>query len=309
MKKSSKWEPLIKDYENYLSLEKGLAKNSIENYIRDIKKVGSYFSEQYPDLSPLNMNTEELSQFLYDAVKKGYSERTQARFISTIKSFCKFLVAENYRTEHPAELLEPPRISKKFRDTLQIEEIQSMIKNIPVHTVEGKRDRVIVEILYGCGLRVSELINLNISDVHLEEDFISVMGKGTKRRFVPINPRCKKLLEQYIKEIREELIPKKGNEHYLFLNKRGQKLSRVLIFTFIKKLGNHSGIRKNISPHTFRHSFATHLLNNGADVLFVQKMLGHESPSTTEIYAHTSLGHLRETLFKFHPLENNEQLN
>lgn len=298
--KTLEWESLIEDYKNYLSIKR-LSENSIENYTRDLKKVKNYFSEKYPKSNPSIMDSEEISQFLYDAVKEGYSERTQARFISTIKSFCKFLIDENYRKENPAELLEPPRISRKSRDILQVEEIYAMIESIPLNTEEGKRDRAIIEILYSCGLRVSELINLNLSDIYFEEGFLNVMGKRSKKRLIPLNLECKKLLKDYIENIRNKLTAKKGHEDCCFINKRGQKLSRVLIFTIVKKLGNNTRLRKNISPHTFRHSFATHLLSNGAEVRAVQQMLGHESISTTEIYAHNSLNHLRDTILKYHP--------
>ncbi|XOD68860.1 MAG: site-specific tyrosine recombinase XerD [Flavobacteriales bacterium AspAUS03] len=295
------WKPFIEDYTNYLKLEKGLSENSVENYIRDIKKVKNYFEQYYPEVSPTNISADQLSQFLYSTVKEGYSERTQARFISTIKSFCKFLIIENHRTDYPGKLLEAPRISKKLPNTLTLKEINTLIDGINLDESEGKRNRLMLELLYSCVLRVSELIHLKLSDLHFDENCISVLGKGNKKRLIPINQYCQTILEHYIKNTRNKLMPKRKHEDYVFLNRRGEKLSRVMIFTIVRNLADKAGISKPISPHTFRHSFATHLLESGADLNSIQQLLGHQSITTTEIYIHATTEHLREVILKHHP--------
>lgn len=295
------WKKFIENYTNYLKMEKCLAHNSIENYTRDINKVAGYFQEKHPDTSPSMMTPTQLLQLIYDVVKAGYSERTQARLISTIKSFCKFLITRDYRKDDPSEFLESPKISRKLPNTLTLKEIDDIINNIDLSEPEGKRNCVILEVLYGCGLRVSELIQLKFSDLHLEEDLISVLGKGNKRRLIPINQHCKNLIKNYIESTRSHIVPKKRHEDFIFLNRRGEKLSRVMIFTIIKNLAAKAGVSKPISPHTFRHSCATHLLEKGADLQAIQQILGHESVITTELYTHVTAEKLRETILKYLP--------
>ncbi|WP_103327929.1 site-specific tyrosine recombinase XerD [Bacteroidetes bacterium endosymbiont of Geopemphigus sp.] len=295
------WKKFIENYTNYLKLERCLAQNSVENYTRDINKVADYFQEKHPKTLPAMMTPTQLLQLIYDVVKAGYSERTQARLISTIKSFCKFLVSENYRKDNPSEFLESPKISRKLPNTLTLKEINDIIHSIDLNEPEGKRNRVILEVLYGCGLRVSELIQLKFSDLHLQEDLISVLGKGNKRRLIPVNQHCKMLMENYIENTRSTITPKKRHEDFIFLNRRGEKLSRVMIFTLIKNLAAKAGISKPISPHTFRHSCATHLLERGADLQVIQQILGHESIITTELYTHVTAEKLRETILKYLP--------
>lgn len=299
-----RWKLIIEIYTNYLKFEKGLANNSVENYIRDIKKLKIFFDENYPGVNPKEIKSEQLSNFLCNTVKKGYSERTQARFISTIKSFCKFLVIKKYVDSSPGKLLEGPRISKKLPNTLSLKEINILIGSIKnIDEPEGERNRLILEILYGCGLRVAELIQLKCSDINLEEEYINVLGKGNKRRIIPINDYCKKLLEHYINNTRSILTFKKKYEKYLFLNRRGESLSRVMIFTIIRNLASKVGIYKTISPHTFRYSFATHLLEKGADLNSIQQLLGHQNTNSSieDFSQNTKIKKLKESILKYHP--------
>ncbi|WP_264554278.1 site-specific tyrosine recombinase XerD [Flavobacterium sp. N2038] len=295
-----KWNNYIKDYQSYLRIERGLSKNTIENYSFDIERLCLFLETNQMDVSPVKIKDETVQEFIY-AVSKEVNPRSQARIISGLKSFFNYLVFEDYRNDNPLELIETPKTGRKLPDTLAVSEIDALIAAIDLSTNEGERNRAILETLYGCGLRVSELISLKISDLFFEEGFVKITGKGNKERFVPIGKLTKKYIEIYKNEIRSNLIIKKGFEDTLFLNRRGNQLTRAMIFTIIKDLAVKVGLKKNISPHTLRHSFATHLLENGADLRSIQLMLGHESITTTEIYVHLDRSFLKEVMYSFHP--------
>ncbi|RRQ47642.1 site-specific tyrosine recombinase XerD [Maribacter algicola] len=294
------WKNALIDYGNYLKLERGLAHNSIKNYIMDVEKLIAFLSDYQIKESPTTISKDILQQFIYE-VAKVLNPRSQARIISGLKSFFNYMVFEDYRQDNPLDLIESPKIGRKLPDTLSEAEINNLIENIDLSKPEGERNRAMLETLYGCGLRVSELIGLKISDLFFEEDFIKVTGKGDKQRFVPISDINKKYINIYRKEVRIHLNIQKGFEDTLFLNRRGRQLTRAMVFTIVKNLAEKIGLHKNISPHTFRHSFATHLLENGADLRAIQQMLGHESITTTEVYMHVDRTHLAEVLNKFHP--------
>lgn len=294
------WNSYIKDYQSYLRIERGLSKNTIENYGFDIERLCLFLETNQIEVSPLKISEETVQQFIY-AVAKEVNPRSQARIISGLKSFFGYLIFEDYRNDNPLELIETPKTGRKLPDTLSVQEIDSLIAAIDLSTNEGERNRAIIETLYGCGLRVSELVSLKISDLFFEEGFIKITGKGNKERFVPIGKFTQKYIEIYQKNIRVNLIIKKGFEDTLFLNRRGSQLTRAMIFTIIKDLAIKIGLNKSISPHTLRHSFATHLLENGADLRSIQLMLGHESITTTEIYVHLDRSFLKEVMHSFHP--------
>ncbi|MFH6999222.1 site-specific tyrosine recombinase XerD [Flavobacterium sp. FlaQc-57] len=294
------WNRYIKDYQSYLRIERGLSKNTIENYGFDIERLCLFLETNQIEVSPLKITDETVQQFIY-AVSKEVNPRSQARIISGLKSFFNYLVFEDYRNDNPLELIETPKTGRKLPDTLSIEEIDSLIAAIDLSTNEGERNRAMLETLYGCGLRVSELVSLKISDLFFDEGFIKITGKGNKERFVPVGKLTQKYMQIYQKEIRANLTIKKGFEDTLFLNRRGNQLTRAMIFTIIKDLAVKIGLNKNISPHTLRHSFATHLLENGADLRSIQLMLGHESITTTEIYVHLDRRFLKEVMHSFHP--------
>lgn len=295
-----KWEHLVTDYQNYLRLERGLSENSIANYSRDIRKLMDYLRTYELPVSPVSISEEEIRQFIYEQ-SKALSARSRARLISGLKGFFGYLIFEDYRETNPMDLIETPKIGRKLPDTLSLEEIDQLIAAIDLTKSQGERNRSIIETLYGCGLRVSELINLKISDLFFEEGFIKVTGKGNKQRFVPIARYTQKYVILYRDEVRRHQSIQKGNEDFLYLNRRGKKLTRAMIFTIVRELAKRAGISKKISPHTFRHSFATHLLENGADLRAIQQMLGHESITTTEIYVHANQAHLRQVMENFHP--------
>ncbi|MCK8520264.1 site-specific tyrosine recombinase XerD [Aquimarina sp. D1M17] len=295
-----KWKHAIKDYEHYLRIERGLSENSIINYVLDLKRLLSFLENANIETSPLTIEKEILQQFVYETAKL-VNARSQARVISGLKSFFNYLVFEDYRETNPMELIESPKIGRKLPDTLSLEEIDLIIAQIDLSKPEGERNRAIIETLYGCGLRVTELIELKLSHLFFDEGYISVIGKGDKQRFVPIGETTQKYITLYKNEIRNHINIQKGHEDTLFLNRRGKQLTRAMIFTIIKRLVEKAGIHKNISPHTFRHSFATHLLENGADLRAIQLMLGHESITTTEIYMHIDKSHLSEVMNTFHP--------
>jgi len=297
---SMNWQQAIKDYQNYLKIERGLSENSISNYSMDLQKLANYLDEQSIEEKPIGINRETVQQFIYD-IAKIVNPRTQARIISGLKGFFNYLVFEDYREDNPMDLIETPKIGRKLPDTLSEDEINQLIAAIDLSKPEGERNRAILETLYGCGLRVSELINLKLSDLYFDEDFIKVTGKGNKQRFVPISDVNQKYINIYWKEVRVHLPIKKEHEDYIFLNRRGKQLTRAMIFTIVKRLAEEIGLKKNISPHTFRHSFATHLLENGADLRAIQQMLGHESITTTEVYMHVNRTHLTKVLKDFHP--------
>ena len=294
------WKQAQTDYEYYLKIERGLAANSISNYLMDVEKLRVFLVNKGIEETPVSLDRETLQLFIYE-VAKEVGPRSQARIISGLKSFFNYLVFEDYRKDTPLDLIESPKIGRKLPDTLSTAEINSLIKAIDLSAPEGERNRAMLETLYGCGLRVSELIGLRISDLFFEEDFIKVTGKGDKQRFVPIGSVNKKYITIYLKEVRNHQKIQKGFEDILFLNRRGKQLTRAMIFTIIKQLAVKIDLSKNISPHTFRHSFATHLLENGADLRAIQQMLGHESITTTEIYMHLDRSHLAEVVNKYHP--------
>lgn len=300
-----KWQHALKDYQLYLKIERGLSKNSIDNYALDVKKLIGYIENNDINLSPISITPDIVQQFIYD-IAKHVNERTQSRTISGLRSFFNFLVFEDYRKSNPLELVESPKIGRKLPDTLSINEIDNLINAIDLSHVYnnvniGQRNKTILETLYGCGLRVSELINLKISDLFFDEGFIKVTGKGHKQRFVPIVWNTQKYINIYIEEVRSHIKIQPKFEDTLFLNHNGKQLTRAMIFTIIKQLAEKIGLKKSISPHTFRHSFATHLLQNDADLRSIQMMLGHESITTTEIYVHLDKSHLSKVMEKYHP--------
>lgn len=296
----NKWKDFLDDYKNYLILEKGLSKNTQLSYLRDLKKL-KLFSEQHEELNPESIDKDFVQNFIYEFSKTNPAERSQSRMISSLKSFFIFLVDEDFRNDNPAQLLESPKIGFRLPDVISFEEVKEIIQAIDLTEAEGERNKTILEVLFGCGLRVSELVNLKISDLFFDEGFISVTGKGNKQRLVPLAKYTQNIIELYLQCFRNHQTPKPKSEDILFLNRRGGKLSREMIFIIIKKYVSKTKIKKNISPHTFRHSFATELLKNGADLFSIQQMLGHESITTTEIYAHLNKQQLRDTIEKYHP--------
>lgn len=295
-----KWLQVLKDYQNYLRLERGLSENSILNYSLDIKKLAQWLNTNKIEISPVDISEETLQQFIYEVAKK-VNPRTQSRLISGLKGFFNYLIFEDYRKTNPLELIEAPKLGRKLPDTLAVEEIDAIISAIDLSSKQGERNRAIIETLYGCGLRVSELTSLKISDLYFEEGFIKVTGKGDKQRLVPIGPTTEKYINIYRKEVRIHQTIHPAAMDTVFLNQHGRPLTRAMIFTIVKRLAEKAGIHKTISPHTFRHSFATHLLENGADLRAIQQMLGHESITTTEIYTHIDRRHLTEIINRFHP--------
>lgn len=294
------WIKFIADYKSYLKIERGLSVNSIANYSFDIQRLVNYLSENEIDISPLLIDEEIIQQFIY-SVSTELNPRTRARIISGLKSFFNYLVFEDYRKDSPMELIEVPKIGRKLPDTLSTNEIDSLIKAIDLSSAEGERNRAMLETMYGCGLRVSELVNLKLSDLFFDEGFIKITGKGNKQRFVPIGNATKKYITIYLTTKRNMLSIQKGHEDTLFLNRRGSKLTRAMVFTIIKRLAEAINLHKTISPHTFRHSFATHLLENGADLRSIQLMMGHESITTTEVYMHLDRKFLDKVLTTYHP--------
>ncbi|MBT5698571.1 MAG: site-specific tyrosine recombinase XerD, partial [Flavobacteriales bacterium] len=278
------WKQSIKEFKSYLRIERSLSDNTIDSYLRDIQKLANFSEEK--DLTELQITKTEVKEFIAEINKEGISARSQSRIISGIKAFYKYLILEDYLKVNPTELIESPKIGMKLPDTLSIEEIDSLISAIDLSHPQGERNRAILEVLYSCGLRVSELTNLKLSNIRFKEGYVKVVGKGNKERFAPIGSSAIKFLNIYLKEIRNHQEIKKGSEDIVFLNRRGNKLTRVMIFTIIKQLAEKIGMKKKISPHTFRHSFATHLIEGGADLRAIQEMLGHESITTTEIYTH-----------------------
>lgn len=296
---SLSWKQAIKDFETYLRLEKSLSENSIKAYSDDVQKLETYFSERGISRMPPEVSYSDMKEFLSWYGSGNQNARTQARTISGIRSFFRFLLIEEEIRENPASLIESPKTGLKLPEVLSVAEIDRMIAAIDLSRPEGHRNKAIIETLYGCGLRVSELVGLRLTDIHDGEGFVAVTGKGNKQRLVPIGRKALKEIELY-KEERKKLV-KIHDQNIVFLNRRGRKLTRAMIFTIIKDLAARSDIRKKISPHTFRHSFATHLIEGGADLRAVQEMLGHESILTTEIYTHIDRSYLRDTLLMFHP--------
>jgi integrase/recombinase XerD len=295
------WTPLIRQFRHYLTLERSLSANSIEAYTRDVQKLADYVSREFPSKSPLELELEHLRRFVTALAMLEISAYSQARIISGIKAFYRFLMYEDRITEDPAQLLEAPKLGRKLPDTLSFPEIEILLEAIPLGESEGHRNRAMIEMLYSSGLRVSELVELKKSQIFTEVGFLKVVGKGNKERLVPIGKAALHYLKLYDEHVRTHQTPEKGHEEYVFLNRRGQKLTRVMVFLIIKKTAVKAGIQKSISPHTFRHSFATHLIEGGADLRAVQEMLGHESITTTEIYTHLDRDYLRQVLTEFHP--------
>ena len=296
----SNWKSYIKEYQNYLKLERGLSQNTIENYSFDIEKLVLFLEANKITQTALTITEETIQQFIYELSTK-VNARSQSRVISGLKSFFNYLVFEDYRNDTPMELIEVPKTGRKLPDTLSVSEIDALITAIDLATFEGERNRAILETLYSCGLRVSELVSLQISDLFFEEGFIKITGKGNKQRFVPVGKTTEKYITIYKEDIRSQVPVQKGFEDTLFLNRRGKQLTRAMIFTIIKDLAVKINLNKVISPHTFRHSFATHLLENGADLRSIQLMLGHESITTTEVYMHLDRKFLATVLNNYHP--------
>lgn len=294
------WRKVNTDYQNYLRLQRGLSQNTVVSYGLDIEKLIGYLEKYNITEPPDTIQVDTLRQFVYE-VSKELNARSQARLISALKSFFKFMISEKGREDFPMSLIDSPKIGVKLPDTLSLQEIDAMLASIDLSTDEGHRNKAIIETLYGCGLRVSELVSLRLSDLFFEEDFIRIMGKGSKQRLVPIESYTQKQINNYINNQRKQLKIAKGHEDYVFLNRRGKQLTRAMIFTIVRQVAENIGLQKTISPHTFRHSFATHLLENGANLRAIQMMLGHENITTTEIYVHVEKSYLREALVKYHP--------
>lgn len=294
------WTKFIADYKTYLTIERGLSANSVANYIYDIQRLVSYLEKEGISVSPVSVQEETIQQFVY-GISPELNARTRARIISGLKSFFNYMIFEDYRKDSPMELIEVPKIGRKLPDTLSTKEIDSLIAAIDLSSDQGERNRAMLETLYSCGLRVSELTGLKISDLFFEEGFIKITGKGSKQRFVPIGSSTKKYITLYKNAVRNKQAVHKGHEDFLFLNRNGRSLTRAMVFTIIKRLAEKINLNKTISPHTFRHSFATHLLENGADLRSIQIMLGHESITTTEIYMHLDRKFLSKVLNDYHP--------
>ncbi len=295
------WISYIKQFGDYLKLERSLSDNSIQAYVRDVEKLNQFIELNYKGVSPLAITSKHLQGFLEFINELGMSTHSQARILSGLKAFYKYLLFEELLDKDPTSLIEGPKIGRKLPDTLEYLEIEKLLVAIDLSTPEGARSRAMIEVLYSSGLRVSELVELKIANVYYDLGFLRVVGKGNKERLVPIGREALKYLKIYLDQIRVNVPVKKGYESHVFLNNRGTKISRVTIFTTIKKLASLIGLKKSISPHTFRHSFATHLIEGGADLRAVQEMLGHESITTTEIYTHLDRDYLRQVIQEFHP--------
>jgi integrase/recombinase XerD len=299
--KSTFWHSYVQGFKAYLLLERSLSSNTIEAYLRDIDKLVQYLLINEILVHPGEANRKLFQSFLKWLNELGLDARSQARLVSGIKAFYKYLLIEDIIKTNPAELLEPPKLGKKLPSVLSYDEIQSMLMAIDHSEPQGVRNRAMLETLYACGLRVSELVTLRLSNLYLNIGFIRVIGKGDKERLVPIGEEAIKHIKYYVEGVRRHLKIRKGHEDFLFLNRRGSKMTRVMIFLIVKELAVMAGVNKTVSPHTFRHSFATHLIEGGADLKAVQDMLGHESITTTEIYTHLNIDYLRETILNFHP--------
>ncbi len=295
------WNIAIKSFKSYLNLEKSLSGNSVKAYVNDVEKLVQFLDIYQIEKQAQSITKADLKTFIKYIHDLGLSPASQARIISGLRSFFQFLVIENVCQKNPAEDLDLPRLGRKLPDTLNQEEIERLISAIDLSKLENTRNRAIIETLYGCGLRVSELTNLKLSGIYFNEEFIRIIGKGDKERLVPIGRVTLKYIKIYLDDVRRHNNIQRGFEDFVFLNKFGKSLSRIMIFNIVKELASIAGIKKNISPHTFRHSFATHMVENGADLRAVQEMLGHESITTTEIYTHLSREHLRQEILKYHP--------
>lgn len=295
------WEEKISDFYGYLKLERNFSENTIDAYVRDIQKLKSFAEEYLDGVAASQISYEQIQEYLYHLSKDKYSERSQARWISSIKTFFKYLHEDDYREGNPATLIEAPKMGLYLPDTLSFEEIETISSSVDKSTLLGQRNFTMIETLYGCGLRVSELVNLKYSNINFKEDYIRVEGKGSKVRLVPMPEYTKNILLEYTRDTRPNMKIGDKYQDIVFLNSRGAPISRVMVFIIIKDIVEKAGIKKTISPHTFRHSFATHLLQNGADLRYIQELLGHSSITTTEIYTHLENEELREAILKYHP--------
>jgi integrase/recombinase XerD len=295
------WESYKNGYKTYLQLEKGLSMNSVEAYLDDVNKLTLFYEQKKQEISLQAINKEQLRAFILWINGIGLAANSQARIMSGIRNFFNYLVTENVILANPVDLIELPKLSRKLPVVLSLDEIEKMISMIDHSKEEGQRNRCIIEVLYGCGLRVSELVNLKLSAIFADHDYLRVIGKGNKERIVPLGSIAKTQIKLYAENTRNKINVKKESSEYLFLNRRGGKLSRVMVFLMIKDLAERAGIKKVISPHTFRHSFATHLVEGGADLRAVQEMLGHESITTTEIYTHLDTSYLKDVIIQYHP--------
>ena len=293
------WITALRGYRSYLMIERSLSHNSVAAYLNDLRKLREFLNENKKERKPAEITYNDLSDFVASGAGSNNSARTQARLISGIRAFFRYLIIEGVITEDPSTLLESPRLGMKLPEVLTTEEIDRIIAAIDLSLPEGHRNRAMIETMYSCGLRVSELVNMKLTDMHRSEGFVTVTGKGNKQRLVPIGSVALKEIDNYLET--RNMLPVITDRNIIFLNRRGRRLTRVMIFTIIKKLADAAGIRKKISPHTFRHSFATHLVEGGADLRAVQEMLGHESITTTESYTHIDRSYLRDTLIMFNP--------
>lgn len=295
------WESYLKGFKMYLQLEKGLSENTLQAYVDDVKKLSQFFESKEIKVSPPGVTRKHIQEFILWIHELGFLASSQARILSGLKNFFKYLIEEDIISDNPLRLIDVPKIRRKLPVVLSLEEIEEMMAQIDRSKPEGERNKTIIEVLYSCGLRVSELVNLEISNIYWNDEFIRVIGKGDKERLVPIGSVALKQAKLYYDTIRRHVDVAPGHNAYFFLNRNGRKLTRVMIFTIVKNLAEKAGIEKTVSPHTFRHSFATHLVEGGADLRAVQDMLGHESITTTEIYTHLDRTHLRKVLEQFHP--------
>lgn len=294
------WPQLLTDFCNYMKIERGLSKNTVQSYAQDVQSLVDFLSDRKLPDTPVSIGQDTIKEYIHHYAKSRKA-RSQSRTISGLRAFFDFLIFENYRTNNPTAVLEAPRLGRPLPDFLSVKEINALVGAIDLSHPQGHRNKAILETLYGCGLRVSELTTLKLSDLFFEDGFIKVTGKGNKQRFVPVNDVTVKCLNMYIRHSRPETPPIKTAEDIVFLNRRGAPLTRAMVFTIIKDLAEKINLTKKISPHTFRHSFATHLLQNGANLSVIQKMLGHESITTTEIYVHTNFKSLAAVIRKYHP--------
>src|SRR5690606_34574575 len=295
------WQSFRDGFKMYLQLERSLSGNSVEAYLHDVDKLAEFLQAHQLPLDPGQVGLEQLKQFVAWINQQGMSAASQARMVSGVRAFFRYLLLENLIVQDPSELLESPVQWNKLPDTLSVEEVTRLIEAVDLSLPEGHRNRAMLEVLYGCGQRVSELINLRMNEIYHDIEFVRVTGKGSKERMVPLSREAIKYIRYYLENMRNHLNIRSGHEDYLFLNRRGSRLSRVMVFMIVRNLASRAGIRKKISPHTFRHSFATHLVEGGADLRAVQEMLGHESITTTEIYTHLNSEYLRETIVQYHP--------
>jgi integrase/recombinase XerD len=299
------WAEAVKGFASYLTIERSLSSNSVGAYLNDVRKLSDYIHENRNDASPSDLKYKDLSDFIAFTAGGHDSARTQARLVSGIRSFCRYLLIEKIITDDPSALLESPRTGMKLPEVLSLAEIDMIVNAIDLSTPEGHRNKAIIETMYSCGLRVSELVNMKLTDIHRNEGFVVVTGKGNKQRLVPVGSVALREIDNYL--ARRMTMPVITDQNILFLNRRGKRLSRVMVFTMIRRLADTAGIKKTISPHTLRHSFATHLVEGGADLRAVQEMLGHESITTTELYTHIDRSYLRETLQTFHPRSRHKE--